>query len=124
MLVAAAVALLTSAVQAKNAIRVKGDTTVVNTTSIAKDVRGHAGATPVRIYIKGGTIDHIEALENQETPGFFAKAEEVLRRYDGLTPLQALASDVDAVSGATRSSSALIANVRAGLQYYLDNAAH
>lgn len=121
LLLAAAVAVLAAAAQSKNAMRTKDGTTTVNTTSLAKKVIGRSGTTPVKIYIKGGIIDHIEALDNQETPGVFAKAEQVLARYECLTPQQALDSNVDAVSGATLSSTALIANVRAGLRYYLEN---
>lgn len=97
---------------------------VINTSSLAKDAIGYAGPTPVEIYIKDGKIEKIEPLENTETPRFFSRVLEagILQKWNGLTPQQATSLEVDAVSGATYSSTALITNVKAGLAYAANNA--
>jgi electron transport complex protein RnfG len=40
----------------------------------------------------------------------------ILKKYVGLTPKEAMEAKIDAVSGATMSSDALIENVQAGLK--------
>lgn len=94
--------------------------TVINTTTLAKGVTGYSGPVPVTITITDGRIDSISPLPNSETPGFFSRAVNsgLLDRWRGLTPEEALAKPVDAVTGATYSSKALIANVKAGLSEY------
>lgn len=91
---------------------------VVNTQLLTKDVRGYRGNTPVKIYIKKNKVVKIEAMPNQETPKFFARAKNVLTRYNGMTTSKAEKIKVDGVTGATFSSKALIKNVQAGLAYY------
>lgn len=92
---------------------------VVNTTKLTPNVRGYMGATPLKIYIKDDKILKIEALPNDETPGFFeAVKEDLLDAWNGMTVKQALNAKVDAVSGATFSSKAVKENVRLGLEYY------
>ena len=49
-------------------------TVVINTTYLAKDVKGFGGAVPLEIYIKKGRIVKVEALPNSETPDFFHEA--------------------------------------------------
>lgn len=92
--------------------------TVVNTTHISRKVRGLNGPTPVKIYIHKDKIAKIETLSNHETPDFFNRAKAVLKHYEGKSVKKALSTKVDAVSGATYSSKALIQNVEQGLQYY------
>ena len=92
--------------------------TVVNTTNISRAVRGLNGPTPLKIYIKKDKITKIETLSNRETPNFFNRAKAVLKQYEGKSVKKALSTKVDAVSGATYSSKALIKNVEQGLKYY------
>ena len=92
--------------------------TVVNTTNISRTVRGLNGPTPLKIYIKKDKITKIETLSNRETPDFFKRAKAVLKQYEGKSVKKALSTKVDAVSGATYSSKALIKNVEQGLKYY------
>ena len=92
--------------------------TVVNTTNISRTVRGLNGPTPLKIYIKKDKITKIETLSNRETPDFFNRAKAVLKQYEGKSVKKALSTNVDAVSGATYSSKALIKNVEQGLKYY------
>ncbi|MBQ6177927.1 MAG: FMN-binding protein [Bacteroidales bacterium] len=91
-------------------------TVVINTTTLCKDVDGFMGPTPIEIRIKKDTIIDITPLANEETPGYFNDAVAILKKWIGLTPAKGLQLEVDAVSGATFSSNALIENVRAGLQ--------
>ncbi|MBQ6253155.1 MAG: FMN-binding protein [Bacteroidales bacterium] len=93
---------------------------VVNTTSLCENVEGYIGPTPVEIRIKKDTIVKVTALPNEETPAYFKLAVKVLEKWIGLTPSQGLELKVDAVSGATFSSEALIDNMRAGLKRALE----
>lgn len=97
-------------------------TYVVNTTSLAKDVKGFKGATPVRIYIKSNKIVKVEALPNQESPNFFAKVKQgLLAKWNGMKASKAASTQVDGVTGATYSSKAIKENVKRGAAYYLKN---
>lgn len=89
---------------------------VIDTTELCKDVIGHHATTPVKITIKNGKIESVVALPSDETPSFYEEAVTVLKKFAGMTVKEALEADVDAVSGATMSSVALIKNVKAGLQ--------
>ena len=92
---------------------------IVNTTTLTQDVIGYNGTTPLKIYIKDDKIQKIEALPNEETPGFFARVQEnLLNKWNGMTVKQAATAEVDVVSGATYSSNAVKANVKAGVKYY------
>ncbi|MCM1078909.1 MAG: 4Fe-4S binding protein [Bacteroidales bacterium] len=80
-------------------------TTVINTTSIASDLRGYGGAVPMKVYISENRIDSIRILPNNETPEFLeAVREEVLDKYIGLGVDKAWSANVEALSGATMSS--------------------
>lgn len=103
-------------------------TTVINTTEIGKKFIGYGGPTPVAITIEGDRITKVKALENQESPEFFGAVRNspLLDSYDGLTLEEASEKRLDAVSGATYTSTALINNMKAGVNFALDNesAAH
>ena len=93
--------------------------TVVNTTTLATDVEGYAGTTPVKIYIKKNKIERIEALPNTETPKYWVRIKKsILDKWNGLSVSDAAKQQVDVVTGATYSSEAVIENVRRGLNYY------
>ena len=109
---------LTAATQNKESISRKDGTTVVNTTSIAKKVKGYGGTTPLKIYISNNKIIRIETMANNESPGIFAKAKKLLSAYIGKDTKTAAKMKVDGVSGATYSSDALIGNMKKGLEYY------
>lgn len=95
-----------------------GNQIVINTTEAGKEALGYGGPVPVEIYITAGRIDSIVALPNCETPSFFSRLEKegLTHVYDGKTLSEALAMTPDAVSGATYSSKAYMANVRTGLE--------
>jgi len=92
-------------------------TMVVNTTSLAGDIQGYAGAVPLEISLKDGVVTGVKALDNAETPGFFKRAGVLLDSWNGLPIDEALALEVDAISGATFTSNAIIGNVRRGLSF-------
>lgn len=94
------------------------DTLKVNTTELGAEVIGFNGITPVEISVHKGVITKIEALPNQETPRYFQAVLEsgLLEKLVGKTVKEAKATELDAVSGATFSSEALIQNVRLGLE--------
>ena len=121
IIVVAAVALM-SAGQQDSPITKENGTVIVNTTTIAKNVEGYNGTVPVKIYIKKNKIEKIEVLKNQETPKYLAMVKKsLLNAWDGLTVKAAKAKKVDAVTGATCTSEALIENVNKGLDYYQNN---
>lgn len=91
---------------------------IIHTDELPKTIDGYAGPVPLDIYISDGKISDIEALPNAETPSFFERASVILDSWIGKTPEQALDMKVDAVSGATYSSVAIINNVNVGLAYY------
>ena len=93
--------------------------TVINTTSIGKNVEGYNGTTPLKIFIKKNKVVKIEALKNQETPKYFIKVKKaLLDKWNGLKVKEAKNLKVDAVTGATYTSDAVIENVKLGLDYY------
>ena len=112
--------LLTSAAPQKEEVMTKEDGMfVVNTTTLGKDVVGYLDTTPLKIYIKKDKVVKIEALKNQETPKYFAKVKrELLNLWDGKKVSEAATMKVDAVTGATFSSEAVVKNVQLGLEYY------
>lgn len=90
---------------------------VVSTKPLAKDVQGYGGPVPLKIHIKDGRVVAVEAEPNAESPDFFNRAKELLNHWQGKSVDEALAEEVDAVSGATFSSRAIIANMQRGLAY-------
>lgn len=99
------------------AVSTENGVTTVNTTSVGKNIIGYGGPVPLKISLTDGRITRIEVLSNAETPEFIAEVEqEVLSQYIGKTTDEAAALQVDAVSGATLSSNAVIKTMRRGLQ--------
>lgn len=112
-------AAVVSVAQGSDTLEVQPDGTfVVNTRVLAKDVQGYGGPVPLKIHIdKDGRLTAIEAEPNAESPSFFDHAKELFSRWQDKTIDEAMAEDVDAVSGATFSSKAIIRNVQRGLAY-------
>lgn len=107
---------LTSAAQSVRTVD-KDGTIIINTTEIGEEFIGHHATTPVEIKVFKGKIVEVNALESDETPSFYEKAVEVLKAFIGMTVKEASAAEVDAVTGCTMSSVALIKNVKEGLKY-------
>ena len=94
-------------------------TYVINTTQLGKDIEGYAGPTPLKVYIKGNKVEKIEFLKSQETPKYYAKVKKALQeKWNGKKVKDAKKMQVDAVTGATFSSEAVIKNVQIALDYY------
>ena len=93
----------------------------LNTTELGKDIVGYGGTVPLEITLHEGRVENIRALANSETPGFFKEASVLLTKWNGQTMEDAQKMKVDAVSGATFSSKAIIGNVQRGLQYAAKN---
>ena len=91
---------------------------LISTEELAKDVLGFGGSVPLHIYMREGRVVRVEALDNYETPPFFAQVvKDILPAWNGLTADEALKKEVAAVSGATISSRAVIENFRRGMEY-------
>ncbi len=102
-----------------SAIQYKGSQEIINTTGIGKDISGYGGPVPLEIYVTNGKIDSVVALNNSESPKFFGRLESsgLTRAWNGKTLKEASRMEVDGVTGATYSSNAFIANVRAGAAF-------
>lgn len=110
-----------SAMPGDNVITKEGKTTIINTTTIGKNIEGYNGATPLKIYIEKNKIVKIEALANDETPKYFHRVKKaLLDKWNGMTVKKAVKANVDVVTGATYSSDAVIKNVQKGLKYYME----
>lgn len=94
------------------------DTLRINTTEMTRDIIGFNGPTPVEITVVKGVITAIQPLPNQEGPGYMRLIREsgFFDKLNGKTLEEASAVQLDAVTGATFSSNALIKNIQAGLE--------
>lgn len=100
----------------------KDGTYVVNTTTLAKDVEGYNGTTPVEVYIKKNKIVKVVPLKSQEGPKYVAKVKKgMLPKYEGMNVKKGTVADVDAVTGATFTSEAIRENVKRAVAYYKKN---
>ena len=97
-------------------VTVDGET-IINTTGLT-NIIGYGGAVPLEIHITDGKIASVEPLPNSETPAFFKRASVICDKWIGKTPQEAVALEVDAVSGATYTSNAIKANFAAGMAAY------
>ncbi len=116
-------AIMQSATPQSDEVMTKEDGTyIVNTTTLSKKVIGYVDATPVKIYIKKNKVEKVEILKNQETPKYNAKVKKALQeKWNGQKVKDAAQLKVDAVTGATFTSEAIIKNVQLGLEYYQKN---
>ena len=96
-----------------------GDTTLY-TEEYCSDIIGFNGSIPLEISMVDGKITNINILENKETPSFLRRVTNanLLEKFYGLTPKEAINIDIDAVSGATYSSNAIIKSVKTRMAIY------
>ena len=94
------------------------DTLKINTSYIGADVIGYNGPTPLEVSVYKGVITQIKALPNRETPRFLQKVLDagLLDRLNGKTVKEAKSIKLDAVSGATFTSKAMIRNIELALE--------
>ncbi len=111
----AALLIACGALQAKQPRKARANASfTISTAELCRDVKGYRGPVPVSVTFTDGKISGIKLLPNHETPSYFQRVERsgIVQQFIGLTPAQAEAKKVDAVSGATFSSRALIRNIQ------------
>ena len=98
----------------------KDGTYIVNTTTIANDVEGYAGPTPLEVYIKKNKIVKIVPLKTQDGPKYVAKVKnQMLPKYEGMKiDKKKSLPKVDGVTGATFTSDAMREHVNRAIAYY------
>ncbi len=111
-----------TAVDAQVMKKEKDGTYIVNTTTLAQDIEGYNGPTPVEIHIKKNKIVKVVLLKSQETPKYNARIKrEMLPQYEGMKIAKGKGADVDGLTGATFTCDAIKENVKRGLEYYWKN---
>lgn len=97
----------------------KDGTYIVNTTTLAQDVEGYNGPTPVEVYIRKNKIVKVVPLKSQEGPKYVAKVKkDMLPKYEQMNVKKGTVQDVDAVTGATFTSKAVQENISRAVAYY------
>ena len=97
----------------------KGGVYIINTTTLC-DTKGYKSPTPLKVTVKKDKVESVEALPNLETPKYFRRInEELLPKFVGLKSEEC--EKVDALTGATMSSKAVKANLKAAFEYYKAN---
>lgn len=93
------------------------DTLKINTTKVGAGIIGYNGPTPLEISVYEGVITKIKALPNVESPRYLKLVLDsgLLQQFVGKTVQEAREMQVDAVSGATFTSEAMLENIRLGL---------
>ena len=115
----AVIILLSSFIAGDETMTKENGAFVINTTELGKNIEGYQGTTPLKVYIKKGKVEKIEFLKSTETPKYYAKVKKaLLEKWNGLKVKEARQQQVDAVTGATFSSEAVIKNVQLALDYY------
>jgi len=112
--------VFTMTAQADNVMtKTQDGTYIINTTTLAQDVEGYAGATPLEVHIKKNKIVKVVVLKNQDGPKYNAKVKkEMVPKYEGMDVKKGTVQDVDAVTGATFTSKAIQENIRRAVEYY------
>lgn len=112
--------LLGTSVSAQETMRKEKDGTyVVNTTTLAQDVEGYNGPTPVEVYIRKNKIVKVLMLKSQETPKYVARIKKLLLpSFEGKKIVKGTIADVDGLTGATFTSNSVKENVVRGVRYY------
>ncbi len=88
----------------------------------APDVKGFGGALPIIVFLNpGDVVEHIAIVRNAEDQDYFRKVVDggVLTAWNGQKVDEALKNKVDAITGATYSSAAIIVQMRETLAGYL-----
>ena len=92
---------------------------IINTTELGKNIEGYNGPTPLKVYINKNKVEKIEFLKSMESPKYYAKVKKALMdKWNNMKVNDAKKLQVDAVTGATYSSEAVIKNVQLALDYY------
>lgn len=95
----------------------RGDTLIVDTTVPGEGIIGYRGQVPVKVYVVKGRVADIVLGENSETPRFIKRVYGIITpNWIGLKLRDAAKAEVDAVTGATLSSNALIGNFKLAMK--------
>ncbi len=92
---------------------------VINSATLARDVVGFGGRTPVKLYVSDNVVTEIEVAPNAETPSFYQQVLDspLFDKWIGESLTEIATAQYDAVSGATYTSQAIITNVQRAAQY-------
>ena len=94
---------------------------VVDTSMIENEIIGYNGPTPVTLYIRDRRIVKVHMQENADGFRYNQRVREGIgKAWDGKSLEEAATLEVDAVSGATFTSNAVIGNVRLGVTYFME----
>lgn len=111
-----------TAVEAQVMKKEKDGSYIVNTTTLAEDVEGYNGPTPLEITFRKNKIVRVVMLDNKETPKFSARVKKtLLPQFEGQKVSKGKNVEVDGVTGATFTSDAVKENVKRGIEYYRKN---
>lgn len=94
--------------------------TVLLSSPYSDDIKGFNGPTPLQIALdQEGKILEVRVLDNYETPNFLQRVVDAgfLNSWNGLTIEEALSKEVDAVSGATYSSTSIQKSLKERLSH-------
>lgn len=94
--------------------KVKDGRVIYGSIPYGKDIIGYSGPTPVYIVEKDGRIEQVVAGTNSESSEFFGTLydQHFFDKWRGMTLDETATAQVDAVSGATYSSTAVLKTVR------------
>ena len=106
----------------KNAAQNSNATLYTDEYCQGEEFKGFNDVIPLEINMVDGKIASINILDNKETPRFLDRVKNggLVENFYGLTPKEAIDLDVDAVSGATYSSNAIIKSVKTRMAIYED----
>lgn len=122
LFIALAALLLVSASAEAQTMKKQADGTYVVNTSEICSAKGYRGKTPLKVYIKKGKITKTEMVSSKDNPQYYHKAKRGIdKQVVGKKATKVVTMKVDAVTGATYSSKALAANVKAAAAYYKKN---
>ncbi len=93
----------------------------INTETLC-NTKGYKGTTPLVVSIEGNQISDIEVPRNQEGPKYMKMVYDgLIAKYVGMKIKDVETNNVDAVTGATFTSKAVIDNVKAAVKYFKEN---
>lgn len=83
---------------------------------------GYGGPVPLLIRLQEDTITKVHLLDNNETEEFliYIKEDDLTAQWEGIHVKQVSDMNIDAVSGATETSNAIIRGVRQGAARFLN----
>ena len=97
----------------------EGDVRIIESKGIVPGILGYAGPIYLKLQVVNDTIKRVEVTENTETPSFFDEVVEsgLLKSWDNMSLNQATTMQVDALSGATYTSNAILQTLQKTAAY-------